>query len=999
MVGGQIQVLVLTLKIVVFSKILYLGYFYLTLSALSFVFESLISFFYFYCSQKDQKSLRRKTNVSAMENVVEQFACNTTQNHTDVTKSDMDACRGLDTLLENASAPKGWVIGPLFQSFKSKMASFTEIVMSPVKLFRANSPPPSTDHPEKLSECEQPADGPSDVEHSEPSNMFDSDGQIETKNLEAEANQQRLNTKTVDVKYSKKLLFGEELSTHSSEKAKKTNCHDSVPLQHSPIPCFVSENVSESVEPAIGSSILLQPSVSFSASHESKLEISSAIREQKDKQAAPLKPLPRKCMGNRSELKKVTSKNLTSDFKMEESDLEANNSVDINKMVPLSSSDCLQLDGDENGIKIENCRLFRQSLRNNLNNSANGRTLKPSADIQQMEYSAAGLGRAKRGLKLQCHSQDLFKRKKTTGDICTDDAKKQELKNVASDSGLFRVPPRREAVSTSTVVDTEETLKPAKKREALSTRANSKGKGGQQMLPTVNEAMLKTKTESSPDAMSVCSLDKSSDVSENNQRVCNSSKIKPSTSCKRLKTRAGLVKPDVSIDDSMDLETTVAISSTKQVEEELLSEVFVRPDIKQLQSKCRNTNKKPLKRKSPVQASSVTESDRTSVSTSSVISEEPSELMATDFNMSLPDQREENLKTGLNRPSKRPKKGRRDAFKSSESSGAQETKQCINNISVITKERQTQEGKSKISVDPVYFEMTPFENNHQPAASCSQPHPGCPVILNEVKHVVDEKEKSPASVVDEVFSTDVSVSRLRSSARKVNIKPRRADKQRRKCRVLHNRACKGEEVTISVTMEDADLATTPTRPSENGFSRRLLRSYSCPEIPSFHSHDTPWTASLHSPHHSRTPTSQQHQSSHTPCAPHAHKSVQRARRHTVCSVEVEREIAPLCLRKEVYPSRRSAPYDFVTQHLSPTLALSPSTTLSALASCFLSSPLAFLSKKVDSRSSAASPSTSSHVSPPSSSSSKFPFSSSTWHLPGFCQSAGSSHGTLESSSR
>ncbi|XP_055008887.1 uncharacterized protein LOC129408682 [Boleophthalmus pectinirostris] len=37
------------------------------------------------------------------------------------------------------SAPKGWVIGPLFQSFRSKMASFTEIVMSPVKLFKSNS--------------------------------------------------------------------------------------------------------------------------------------------------------------------------------------------------------------------------------------------------------------------------------------------------------------------------------------------------------------------------------------------------------------------------------------------------------------------------------------------------------------------------------------------------------------------------------------------------------------------------------------------------------------------------------------------------------------------------------------------------------------------------------------------------------------------------------------------------------------------------------------------
>lgn len=983
-------------------------------------FESLISLFCFYYRQNDQESTQKKPNVSATENVVEQFADDTAHNHTDATMSDMVTCRGLDTLLENASAPKGWVIGPLFQSFKSKMASFTEIVMSPVKLFRANSPPLSLDHPENVSEHERPADGPSDVEHSESSNTLHPDGESENRDSEAEATQQRLsdveneqNPKTVDIKYCKKVLFDKELSAHSSEKAsewamtqKETNCCESVPLQHSSLPCFVSEHVSESVESAVGSSILLQPSVNFSASHESKLEICSDVQDQKDKQDALLKPLPRKRMGNRSKSKKVASKSLISEFRKENSETEANDSSDNNKTVPLSSLDCytqpdtdrLQLDGDENGTKIESCRLIRQSLRNNLNNSANERMLKPNTHIQQLEDSAAGLGRAKRGLKQQCHSQDLVKRKKLTGDKSTGDTKKQELLNVASDSGILRWPPREEVVLTSTIVDTEETLKSSRKKP-VSTRTN-KGKGGQEMLPTVNEAILKTKTECSPEAMLVCSLNKSSNVSVNNQKVCSSSKMKPSVSCKRLKTRAGLGKPDVSIDDSMDLETTVAISSTKHVEEELLSEVFVRPDIKQLQSKNSIGNKKTLKRKSPIQASSVTESDSTLISSLSVQSRDTSELMATDFNLSLPVQREENLKTELNQPSKRPKKVLKGAFKSSKSGGAQEAKQCINNINVITKERQYQEGKSKISMDPVYFEMTPSESNHQPDPSFSQPHPSCCVLLNnEVKHVVDEKEKSPDSVVDEVFPADYSVSTLRSSARRVTSKPRRADTQRRKCRVLHSRTCKGEEVTNSVTLEDADLAATPTRPSENSFSRCLLRSYSCPEIPSFHSRDTPWTASLHSPHHSRTPTSHQHQSSHIAHVPHAQKSVQRARRHTVCSVEVEREIAPLCLRKEVYPSRRSAPYDSVTHYLSPTLAFSPSTTLSALASCFLSSPLAFLSKKFDNRGAAASPSKSTHVSSPSSSSSTSPLTSSTWHLPGFLQSDGSSHATLVSSSR
>lgn len=909
--------------------------------------------------------------------------------------SDMVTCRGLDTLLDNTSVPKGWEIGPLFQSFKSKMASFTEIVMSPVKLFRANSPLLSMDDPEKVSECERPADGPSDVEHSEPSNMLHPDGVrlSENRDSEAEATQQRL---TDDMKYCKKVLFDKELPAHSSE-TNENSCY-SGPLQHSSLPCFVSEHVSETVESAVGSSVLLQSSVIFSTSHESKLEIHSDVHDQKDKQDAQLKQLPRKRTGNRSEAKKTTSKSVISEFRKE--DIEASDSSDNNKSVPISSLDCytqpdadrLQLDGDENETEIESCCLIRQSLRNNLN-GANGRTPKPNTGIQKPEDSAACLGRAKRGLKQQYDYQGMAKRKKQTGDERTGNSQKKQLLSVTSDGGILRRLPGEEVVLTSTFVDTEQIPK-ANREKAVLTKRNKKGKGGQEVFPTVNEAMLKTETERSSEAMLVCSLDKSSDV-VNNQKVCGSSKMNPSVLCKRLKTRAGLAKPDVRTDDGMDLETTMAISSTKQVEEGLLAEVFVCPDIKPLQRKSSIRKKIMLKRKSPIQESSLTESDSISVSTSSVQSRNPPELMATDFNMSLPFQREENLKTGLDQPSKRPKKGLKGAFKSS-----QEAKKRVININVITKERRYQEGNGKISMDPVYFELTPSENNHQPAPPFSQPHSSCCVLLNnEVKPVVDEKEKCPDSVVDEVFPADYSVSRLRSSARRVTVKPRRADKQRRRCRVLQSRTCKGEEVTNSVTMEDADLAATPTRPSENGFSRCLLRSYSCPEIPSFRSRDVPWPASLHIPHRSRTPTSHQHQSSYISHAPHAHKSIQRARRHTVCSVEVEREIAPLCLRKEVYPSRRSAPHDGVAQYLSPTVALSPSTTLSALASCFLSSPLAFLSKKFDSRSATASPSKSSHVSSPSCSSLTSPLTASTWCLPAFLQSDGSSHATLESSSR
>ncbi|XP_070837835.1 serine-rich adhesin for platelets isoform X2 [Chaetodon trifascialis] len=958
-------------------------------------------------TQKDQKSPQRKTKVSAAENVAEQFSDSNTQN-VDTTKPDMDACGGLAVghTAENPSSPKGWVIGPLFQSFKSKMASFTEIVMCPVKLFRANSPSPSMDHPDRLCECELQADGASDHVHSEPNHMFHPEAQSEGENQDS--NQQRLlaqNAKTV--KYCKKLSFDVELPTGSSEQAdecaitqKEKGRPGSVPLHHSPAPCFVSESAGSIFK----SSILLQPSVHLSASHESKLKMSSANDEPNGKLAPRLKPLPRKCTGNR---KKVTSKALTcgvrkqSDPEVDEEQLSRLNPVasnkddtsDVDEALPCygqPDTDCSQRDAQDDGRKMESCHLVRQSLRNNLN--AAGSPLKSAPRTQQPEGqlnpdAAAGVGRGKRELKVDGRSQAFVKRKRLTEDKCEKDVKKQELVNVASDSGTLRGlrPPRKEVVPTHTLVDGEETLKPARKRQAVSTKANKKGKGGQEILTTINETVLNKQTESSSHVMS-----------EGDQR--RSSKVKANASCKTLRTRAGPARPPVDSDGCVGQETAnITVPSKGQAEQEPLSDVLVRPNIKQLQSarKCKNVSKKPLKRKSPNNVSSATESDGTVVPTSSALSAEPLDVTPGDFNTSQLVQNEESRETGLNQPSKRPRKGFRGAVKSSASGGSQETK-----LHLITKEKLCQEGEDKISVDPVYFEMTPLERTEQPGPSPPEPHLDSYVQLNtDVEHFTDAKEESTASTGDEVLpgeaeagnhsSTDASAQSSRT--RWVN------NKSRRKGRVLHGRTRKAED-TNAITKDDTDLVTADRCSSGNGSSRCLLRSYSCPEIPSLRPFDSLWPSSLHSLHHSRVHAAHQQQSSHTSLVHHGHKSPRRARRHTVCSLEVEREIAPLCLRKEVYPSRRSLPYDGVTQSLSPSLALSPSTSLSALASCFLSSPLAFLSKKVDSRGAAASPSTSSHGSSPTSSSSVYPLSSSTWRLSGLLQRTDSSCAALDSDS-
>ncbi|CAK6961127.1 uncharacterized protein LOC128378907 [Scomber scombrus] len=967
--------------------------------------------------QNDQKTQRKNPII------VEQLADNTALN-LGATKSDIDTSDGLtEQTVENASAAKGWVIGPLFQSFKSKMASFTEIVLTPVKLFRANSPPPSMDHQHKLDDFVEPqADMQSEGESSKPSDTFVPEGQNENGNLDHKVNpesslsQTRLcdgegeqKNKTVAPLHSRKLAFGDECAITENE----TNC---VPLQHSPLPCLVSEQVSEPVGSVIRSSFLLQPSVDASASHESQLE--SVVEEQKSTLPARVKPLPRRRAGNRSEFKKVASKTLILEVTKEESEtggehlLHINSdkadSGDIDKMLSLRSSVCYaQPDTDwlhHDSEKIESGRLVRQSLRqnrqSNLNNYANEGTLtNPTLDTQHLNnlecqrstesYSDAGLGGTKRTVKVDCQYQDMTKRKRLTEDV-----KNRELLNVASDAGE------------------EETLKPVRKRQAATTRGNRKGKNGQETLGALNEKVLLMQTECASDAASVCSLVKSN---ESNQKGGSSSKAKPIASCKRPKTKTGLGKPDVDLDDRMDVETAAGVASTKQAERKQLSEVDDRlSDLKPLEklNKCRSINKKPRKQKSPNQAATTT-SDST---TSSELPVEPLEVTLADVNASRDIERDETWKTGSNQPTKRLRTDRRSPAEFSRSRGAEKATQCSDSLHVLTKESQPKDDNVKFSTDPVYFEMTPFESN-QPVLSPSESYLNCSVKLEKSQKVEDGKETSPEPS---------SVSRLRPSARRVNSKPRRVDNQRRKCRVLYSRTHVSEEATNSVTMEDADLSTSGLRPSEktnSSFSRRLLRSHSCPEIPSLRSHDTPWISHLHSPQHSKTHTSHHHHhnhhhhhhnhnthhhqsSTHTPFVPHTHKSLQRARRHTVCSVEVEREIAPLCLRKEVYPSRRSAPYDGISQHLSPCIALSPSTSFAALASCFLSSPLAFLSKKIDNRGAAASPGTSTHtISSPaasasssSSSSLTSPLSSSTWHHPGFFQRGDSSDAALESSS-
>ncbi|XP_030638843.1 uncharacterized protein LOC115819471 [Chanos chanos] len=60
---------------------------------------------------------------------------------------------------ESPPPVKRWVIGPFFQSFRSKMASFTDIVMSPTRLFKPSDNPSLTVHPDPRRSDAEPTNG------------------------------------------------------------------------------------------------------------------------------------------------------------------------------------------------------------------------------------------------------------------------------------------------------------------------------------------------------------------------------------------------------------------------------------------------------------------------------------------------------------------------------------------------------------------------------------------------------------------------------------------------------------------------------------------------------------------------------------------------------------------------------------------------------------------------------------------------------------------------
>ncbi|XP_071028572.1 serine-rich adhesin for platelets-like isoform X1 [Oncorhynchus clarkii lewisi] len=242
-----------------------------------------------------------------------------------------------------------------------------------------------------------------------------------------------------------------------------------------------------------------------------------------------------------------------------------------------------------------------------------------------------------------------------------------------------------------------------------------------------------------------------------------------------------------------------------------------------------------------------------------------------------------------------------------------------------------------------------------------------PTNLGQNK-TVDQVMEEEQGKEDECSELPVpSERRLRGRGQKK--KPKKAANQCRKHRPVIRKRGREEEEKNTAIGEQMDFSSD----NNTTLNKRLLRSYSCPEIPALLHHDSHWTTSLHG----RILSVPRLHPALFPPVPTPPAPSRRPRRHTVSSVEIEREIAPLCLRKEVFPSKRSYSLGNPSYHLLPSVPLS--TSISVWASCFLSSPLAFLSRKLQKGSLAATSSACSHDTSPSSSSIS-PSCSSVRHL-------------------
>ncbi|XP_045074545.1 uncharacterized protein prr14 [Coregonus clupeaformis] len=199
---------------------------------------------------------------------------------------------------------KRWVIGPLFQSFKSKMASFTQIVMSPVRLFKPSGSPPEPDVDISSASHSSHQQGPGygltsgTVQHFEAGTG--EDDPASRKRLKFSMDEEEEDEFSLEVKQNMMRPGDEQSDTLMSTcSEREMNNNDSLPcMQRSPLLRSRIKCGSESTESQLNlsSSTSLKPPDSSSATCGSKLSLIVQMEEQVDLTGAQRRPLRRKCV-------------------------------------------------------------------------------------------------------------------------------------------------------------------------------------------------------------------------------------------------------------------------------------------------------------------------------------------------------------------------------------------------------------------------------------------------------------------------------------------------------------------------------------------------------------------------------------------------------------------------------------------------------------------------------------------------------------------------------
>ncbi|CAL8310840.1 unnamed protein product [Arctogadus glacialis] len=862
-------------------------------------------------------------------------------------------------------AKSKWVIGPFFQSFKSKMASFSEIVMSPVKLFTAHSPPDSAGladdpdpsvrpevRPDRSNGCEAETvdDGPYDdtLPWLPPSASKGLTVEEEDEDHLRTASLERSPTKPPEV----------------SDAAR-----GSVPVSGPP-PATTDMETNDDDEP-----VPLPPLTPEKHPEPSRF-ISAERRAQRSKRLVQTKPLYSHSL-NRFVLRSKSLDILPCRGTQEASRAEPHHrqfSVECTveaTIGDLSNGDVLCLDHCIEGDCSESCSSLsvRKSPRNSAKEGANGalNTISQTLPIGQgLPEAGPGsdpvgrIGKAKRRLTLDPQPPRLKNRKITRSDKSTEDPINVDVcPNVTEDSATSHLKELRNDLSSNVVPVAEMKLNPRATKVHLLRRTQKKGTSQPESLCAPTEPTLHRETENpTPVVVAVDASQPGNTTSDNfTNKPVNTRDLRGAT--KKGVSQPGSRKPDFK-SDSMDLGTPAMTTCTRDAAAAAAADERPCPNVPDHQP-VENVLCGP-QAPPPARPSGLGRKRDLSPECDAGVSSS----LSTFTNV---NQMPKPAKRAAVCEQARPTKARGvAAVHTSEALFGLDSVSAVLDVPV-TARRSRKTGVKRPKKDcGETDDQSSHAVNPAPHTQRVNGHRGnhwrqktIPAHGGERDDVLGSAEASVQGAGRRTRGAAVPSSAdgllgvpsadATHGKRSVKVNHTRQESRRRKERLLS-----GADVFEERAVEERGTGRTDLREldcTSSSSSRVLRRSVSCPEIHSLHQHHALWPSPLYSPQPGKGRVAHQYHHHHQ--HPHPHQPLhdvhrlprvlckpRRTRRHTVSTAEVAREMAPLCLRKEVYPSRRSG-------GPGSTAPASPF-SLSALASCFLTSPMAFLSRRLDGKS-------------------------------------------------